>query len=82
MIRDVLDDEYSGGKNELRVYRLEGKNSRTKIPVKLESDKKYQIIFIVKNREGNANSYQLVIEHDMSRNVMKEVGITHVAVDW
>ena len=82
MIRDVLEDEYPDGKHELKVYKLEGKNGKTRIPVKLDKDKRYQIIFIVKNREGSANTYQIVIEHDMSRNIMKEVGITHVAIDW
>ena len=82
MIRDILEDEYEGGKHELKVYRLEGKNGRTKLPVKLDKDKRYQIVFIIKNREGSANTYQIVIEHDMSRNIMKEVGITHVSVDW
>lgn len=82
MIRDVLEDEYADGKNELKVYRLEGRNGRTKLPVKLDKDKRYQIVFIVKNREGSANSFQIVIEHNMSLNIMKEIGITHVAVDW
>lgn len=82
MIRNFFEDEYPDGKNELKVYRLEGKNSRTKIPVKIDRDKQYQVAFIVKNREGSANQYQIVIEHDMSRNTLKEVGITHVPVDF
>jgi len=82
MIRDILEDEYEGGKHELKVYRLEGKNGRTKLPVKLDKDKRYQIVFIIKNREGSANSFQIVIEHNMSLNTMKEIGITHIAVDW
>lgn len=82
MIRDLLDDEYTGEKRELKVYRPEGKSGSTKIPVKLYRDKHYQILFIVKNREGSANQYQIVIEHDMSRNIMKEIGITNVPVDW
>lgn len=82
MIRDLFDDEHKGGKNELKVYRLEGKNGKSKIPVELNKDKRYQIVFIIKNREGSANAYQIVVEHDMSRNVMKEVGITHVAMDF
>jgi len=82
MIRNLFEDEYSGGKNELKVYRLEGKNGKTKIPVTLSRDKQYQLIFIVKNREGSANIFQVVIEHDMSRNLLKEVGITSVPVDF
>lgn len=82
MVRDVYEDEYTGGKRELKVYRLEGKNNKTKIPVKLERDKRYQILFIVKNREGSANTYQVVIEHNMSKNTIKEVGITNVPIDF
>lgn len=82
MIRDLLDDEYPGGKRELKVYRLEGKNNKTQIPVHLDKDKRYQIIFIVKNREGSANVYQIVAEVDLSRNIMKEVGICNVPIDF
>ncbi len=82
MIRNLFEDEYAGGKNELKAYRLEGKNGKTKLPVILNRDKQYQLIFIVKNREGSANQFQIVIEHDLSRNVLKEVGITNVPVDF
>ncbi len=82
MIRDLYDDEYTGEKRELHIYRLEGKNNKTKIPVKTDKDKRYQILFIVKNREGSANQYQIVVEHDMSRNTMKEIGITNVPIDF
>jgi len=82
MIRDLFDDEKPDGKNALKIYRLEGKNGKSKIPVSLSSDKHYQIIFIVKNREGSANQFQIVVEHDMSRNIMKEIGITHVIQDF
>lgn len=82
MLRDVFEDEYTGEKNALKVYRLDGKNNKSKIPVKLDHDKHYQLIFIVKNREGVANSIQIVCEHDMSRNLLKEVGFTSVPVDF
>lgn len=82
MIRDVFDDEYTGEKNALKVYKLEGKNGKSKIPVNLDHDKHYQLLFIVKNREGAANSVQIVVEHDMSRNLLKEVGFTSVPVDF
>lgn len=82
MIRDLYDDEKTGENRELHVYKLEGKNGKTKIPVKLEKDKRYQILFIIKNREGSANQYQIVVEHDMSRNIMKEIGICNVPIDF
>lgn len=82
MIRNLMDDEKVGGKNELKVYRMGGKNGKTKIPVQLEHDKHYQLLFVVKNREGSANIYQIVVEHDMSRNILKEVGMTVVPQDF
>lgn len=82
MIRTMFDDEKPGGKRELRVLRREGINKKSEVPVKLDPKKHYQIVFIVKNREGSANQYQIVIEHDLSRNVLKEVGYTTVPVDF
>lgn len=82
MIRKLFDDEYEGGKKELQCYRLEGAKKTSKIPVKLKRDKHYQVLFIVKNREGSTNEYQIVIEHDLSRNTYKEVGIAHVEPDF
>lgn len=82
MIRNLMDDEKVGGKNELKVFRMGGKNGKTKIPVQLEHDKHYQLLFVVKNREGSANIYQIVVEHDMSRNILKEVGMTVVPQDF
>lgn len=79
MLRNLYDDEYTGESKEIRVFKLEGKS---KIPVRLDKDKKYQILFIVKNREGAANNFQIVIEHDMSRNTIKEIGICYVPIDW
>lgn len=82
MIRDIFDDEYEGEKRALNVYRLEGTNGKTKIPVKLNKDKKYQLFFVVKNQEGAANAYQVVAHHDKSRNIIEEVGITNVMPDF
>lgn len=84
MVRQVFDDEYENGKHELYVYRKEKRNGNieSEIPVKLKKGKNYQIIFIVKNREGSTNVFQVVVEHDLSRNVYKEVGYTVVPIDW
>lgn len=82
MIRDVFDDEYTDEKRALNVYRLTGKNGKTKVNEKLNADKKYQLFFVVKNQEGAANSYQIVAEHDKSRNIINEVGICNVLPDF
>lgn len=82
MIRTLFDDERPGGKRALHVYNYAGKNGKSKVPVRLDDDKHYQIVFIVKNREGAANTYQVVVEHDLSRNILKEVGFTNVPMDF
>lgn len=79
MIRDIFEDEYEGEKNALYVYRQEG--TATKIPQKLTKDKRYQVFFITKNQEGQANGYQIVAQHDKSRNIIHEVGITNISPD-
>ena len=82
MIRDMFDDEYTGENKELKVYRLDGKNKQTKIEVKLDKNKRYQILFLIKTREGSSNAYQIVLEHDLSRNIINEIGITQVLPDF
>lgn len=82
MIRNLMDDEFAGGANALKVYRMGGKNGKTKVDVVLDPDKHYQLLFIVKNREGASNAYQIVLEHDMSKNILKEVGMTVVPQDF
>ncbi len=82
LMRGIREDEKEGGKNELKVYRLEGKNGRTKIPVKIHKDKNYCIIFIDKNREGSTREYQIVAESNLGLNTYKEIGITNVPEDF
>lgn len=82
MMRRPFDDEYEGEKHELKCYKLEGKNGKTKIPFKLKKDKKYMITFINKNRFGSTDAYQIVSECDLSTNTYKDVGICIVHQDW
>jgi hypothetical protein len=82
MIRKPFEDEYEGGKNELKCFKLEGKSGKTKIPFKLEKDKHYSIVFITKNRFGSTDEFQIVAENDLSRNKYRELGITNVPMDF
>lgn len=82
MIRKPHEDEYENGTRELKCFRLEGKNGKSKIPFSMSRDKHYVIIFITKNREGSTNDFQIVAEHDLSTNVYKELGLTYVPVDF
>ncbi|HHX59498.1 MAG TPA: helicase [Epulopiscium sp.] len=79
MIRNLFEDEYEEGTRKLQCFRYEGKSKIGFYPTK---GKHYQLIFIVKNREGASNEFQILVEHDLSRNVYKEVGICSVPVDF
>lgn len=79
MIRNIFEDEFEGERRELRVFH---KIDTTNVPVKLEKGKHYQVIFIVKNREGSANDFQIVVEHNLATNVYEEIGITRVPCDF
>ena len=83
MIRDVLPDEFKCRKNAIKVHKANEVNKNGEpIEVKLDTKNRYQILFITKNREGSANQKQIVVEHDLSRNILKEVGICEIAVDF
>ena len=82
MIRDLYPDEYPDNNNALKVYSFEQTAGKGKIIVNLEKDKKYQLFFVVKNQEGAANAHQFVVEHDKSRNIMREVGYTNLSPDF
>lgn len=82
MIRHPFDDEFEGGKQEIKAYKLEGKRGLTKIPFKLNKDKKYIIVFITKNRFGATNEVQIIAEYDLSLNKYKELGICNIVQDW
>lgn len=82
MIRDLYPDEYPDNNNALKVYSFEQTAGKGKIIVDLEKDKKYQLFFVVKNQEGAANAHQFVVEHDKSRNIMREVGYTNLSPDF
>lgn len=82
MLRQPFDDEFEGGKNEIKGYKLVGKKGLTKIPFTLDKDKHYIIIFITKNRFGATNQFQIIAEYDLSLNTYKEVGICNIPQDW
>ena len=80
LARLVQDDEKGDQKNSIKCYRIEGKN--TKIPFKLEENKRYILLFITKNRFGEANTHQIVAEIDYATNYYKEVGYCNVLPDY
>lgn len=79
MIRDVAPDEYKDESRELEVTKYLGKGSTSQF--RMEKGKRYQIIFVIKNREGEANTKQFVVEHDLSRNKIEEIGTCNIMPD-
>lgn len=70
------DAGYKRNKNELDVVTLI--DDKHIVPVAIDPQKDYLLVFIVKNRNGEAEKRQIVIEADYSRNIFKEVGYTSV----
>lgn len=77
LIRKVHDDEYEGGKNELKVLKpFAGTSSR--IETTLKRGKRHNIIFIEKNRNGEAGDEQIVVMHDLGTLTYQEIGVTQI----
>lgn len=81
MVRNFFEDEYEGGKKELKVFKYVRGGGKVQVPIKKCNDANYQVMFIVKNRHGSANKYQIVVKNDLSRNKLQEIGITDVPID-
>ena len=83
MIRRPFDDEYDGEKKELKCYKIpEGSKGDTRVQYKLEKDKHPMILFITKNRFGETDERQIVLEANLSTNVIKDVAYCCVPQDW
>lgn len=80
MMRRPFEDEYVGGKHELKVYKVMDDGRR--IEKRLKKGHHYMITFITKNRFGQTDAFQVVSEYDLSTNVHKDIGICNIAQDW
>lgn len=79
LMRRLWNDEYEGEPNEITVRMpIEGTESFSTI--RLDPKKKYVIIFIEKNRNGESQTYQIVAEQDLGGLRFKEVGICDIPV--
>lgn len=77
--RPIFQDEFSGGKNELKIL-----NSQREV-IRLDPKKVYYLVFVSKNRRGQSNLTnlnQLVFEVDLNSNRWMEVGWTVVTRDF
>ena len=82
MMRWLFQDEFKGEKKELKVFQLIGKSGKSKKEVTLNPDKRYQVLFLPKNRFGMTDEYQIILEVDLSRNIYKEIGLCCVSPDF
>jgi replicative DNA helicase len=82
LMRRVRNDEFKDGKNEIKVIDpIEKRMSLSGRQVELDPNKKYIIIFIEKNRNGESQTYQIVAEQDLGHLIYKEVGICDIPFD-
>ncbi|UUV46567.1 replicative DNA helicase [Bacillus phage vB_BanS-Thrax3] len=87
MFRKAWSDEYAGGKNELTCYQLKrigDTDEFEKVFFTLQEGKQYYLLFVPKNRFGQANDTGLpviVIEPYFQSNTFREIGRTFVAND-
>ena len=72
-------------KEKLEVYtymkNVDGKYTKAKKIIQLDVDKDYIVLFVPKNRYGQAGDLQIVYERNMSFNTMKELGYCHIEYD-
>ena len=72
-------------KEKLEVYTymkdVDGKYTKAKKIIQLDVDKDYIVLFVPKNRYGQAGDLQIVYERNMSFNTMKELGYCHIEYD-
>lgn len=79
LMRRVWNDEYPNCSHELKVKkRIEGTDCYEE--VLLDPTKKYVVIFIEKNRNGESQTYQVVAEQNLGALIYKEVGIVDIPV--
>lgn len=77
--RRPLQDEYEGGKRELKCTKIQGKS---RIPFKIKDDgTKYMICFVQKNRHGQSD-IQIISKADFSVNRYEDLGYCSVIQDF
>lgn len=81
LMRTVRNDEYEGEKFPLKVIDPIGESKKSGRTLNLESNKKYAVLFIEKNRNGESQTYQIVAEQDLGHLVYREIGVTDIPFD-
>jgi len=79
LMRRVWNDEYPNCSHEIKVKKpIAGTESFETII--LDPKKKYVVIFIEKNRNGESQTYQVVAEQDLGALIYREIGIVDIPV--
>lgn len=82
LMRRLRNDEYQGEKYEVKVIDPISKEAMLSgREVDLDKNKKYVIIFIEKNRNGESQTYQIVAEQNLGTLNYKEVGVCDIPYD-
>ncbi|MED3792485.1 ATPase domain-containing protein [Niallia alba] len=82
LMRRLRNDEYDDGKFAVKVINPISKETMLSgREVILERNKKYIIIFIEKNRNGEAQTYQIVAEQDLGTLSYIELGVCDIPFD-
>ena len=70
-------DEYKGEKNEIKVWNTVGDS---RFEIELDPARRHSIIFIEKNRNGIAQEFQVVAQHDFATFKYKEMGKSYISI--
>lgn len=77
LIRKMHADEYKGEKNEIKVWNTVGDS---RFEIELDPARRHSIIFIEKNRNGIAQEFQVVAQHDFATFKYKEMGKSYISI--
>ena len=80
LMRRLREEEKKEG--GLKAFQLKGANGDSKVPVTLNPNKNYVIIFLDKNRFGSSGEYQIVAESNLGLNTYTEVGLCVLSEDF
>ena len=77
---DEVPDDEGKATRPIKAFNYIG-DSKAKQEIKLDNKNKYQLIQILKSREGLANDLCIIAEHNMGKNTLKEVGLCSTPIN-
>lgn len=79
MMRSLWKDEYSGEKNDCKVYHWDSEKKEKEL-LQLDPDKRYLVVFINKSRNDDAQN-QILYQWDSQFNKFRELGFCSIRND-